>query len=253
MQEQLQKFLSRYRKLADRMVNGGSVSVGLGEDFYLRFEDRFRGAPDKILTRLDDRYRKLISAVAKTTHRALDLGCGRGEFLDLARQTGFATVGADISETFVRHCIRKGHQATNMDSLSFLKRQADQSYDLVASFHVVEHCSMDYNFEVFRQVRRVLANGGIFIVETPNLFSMWAGHRQFYLDPTHERPVHPELMQFMCETAGFSRVDLMSFDEVEHPERARLSAKAPKDLQAEFIKLEKWLYGPMDIAIIAVK
>jgi hypothetical protein len=91
-------------------------------------------------------------------------------------------------------------------------------------------------------------------METPSLWSLWAGHRQFYLDPTHMCPVHPELVMFLGEYVGFCERTALWFDEVHHVERAQLSQYCLEpSLREQFQKLEKWLYGPMDFGAWMIK
>ncbi len=248
-----QRLVSRYKKLALAMAGQNDRHSVESDRFYSEFEAKFRGSEDQILARLEARYGKILESNSKNTHRAVDLGCGRGEFLDMARTKGFSTVGIDISKRFVDRCKSKGHHTELGDALFHLKRMPSESVDLVISMHVVEHCPFEYNLSIFKEAQRVLAKAGRLIVETPSLYSLWAGHRQFYLDPTHSKPIHPELLKFMCESSGFARVEIKEFDPVDCPERAQLSKKSGSEMKAEFEKLERWLYGPMDLAIIASK
>jgi SAM-dependent methyltransferase len=259
-------FKETARKVARRLKSFAKdysfVSDAAGSEwdaFYQRFEKRFRGAPELIEARLKSRYSGVLNTVKEKSKAfegglVLDLGCGRGEFLEIAQQLGFKTCGVDMSGAMVQETINKGHPATCSDVLKYLKAQAKDSATVISLFHVIEHCPAKYSWRLFQEVHRVLMPGGVFICETPSLFSVWASQRQFYLDPTHERPVHPEYMSFLAEDAGFSKVETLEFDEVESTERAKL-AGVPRDkkLGEEFKKLEKWLYGPMDIAIVATK
>jgi SAM-dependent methyltransferase len=249
----VQRLVTKYKKLALAMAGHPSAPVGDSDRFYSEFEAKFRGSEEEIAKRLSGRYGKLLESHAKKTHRAIDLGCGRGEFLDLSRTKGFSTTGIDISERFVDRCRSKGHSTELGDALMQLKKIPSESADLVISMHVVEHCPFEYNLRVFKEAHRVLVAGGKLIVETPSLYSLWSGHRQFYLDPTHDKPVHPELLKFMCENSGFRQVELREFDPVDCPERPQLAKKSGPEIKSEFEKLERWLYGPMDLAVIATK
>jgi SAM-dependent methyltransferase len=232
------------------------------DEFYKRFEDKFRGDPHLLMERLSSRYRSRLEGVFANQSKGpleasipviMDLGCGRGEFLNLAKEIGYKTIGVDFGSAMVREAQLRGHEVYRSDILSFLKTSPDAAYDVISMFHVIEHCKASYSFQVFAEAARTLKPGGVFLVETPSIFSLWVTARQFYLDPTHTQPVHPEYMSFMAFDAGFSRSEIIEFDAVEHTDAADLAANSSGPLTKEFRKLEKWLYGPQDISIWAVK
>lgn len=249
-------------KLKSQVSADGNSSNFQGEtwdDFYKRFEDRFRGDPKSIQERLVFRYKERL--VEKFQHFSspkevptlVDLGCGRGEFLNVARDVGFKTVGVDLGTAMVRETASKGHEAHLDDLYARLKTYPDCSIDVLTMFHVIEHCHAEYILKLYKEAARVLKPGGAFVVETPSIFSLWVTSRQFYLDPTHTQPVHPDYISFMALDSGFSKTELLSFEIVEHPERASLAALTANGLTSEFRKLENWLYGPQDICVWSTK
>jgi len=224
------------------------------EDFYNAFENRFRGSTDTISARMKSRYeKKLRQWRISSSPTFVDIGCGRGEMLEMAYKIGFKTQGAETSKSLVEQCRSKGHEIANTDALSYLRSLPSESVDVIVSMHVVEHCPSEYNLQVVKESHRVLKLGGHLLIETPSLFSLWASHRQFYLDPTHDKPVHPDLLAFSCEYAGFKSVEKNGFDPVDCPERGNLQKSDTKMHSAEVAKVDDWLYGPMDMAIIATK
>jgi O-antigen chain-terminating methyltransferase len=257
-------FYSIFRGLSytsgfDKIFNS---SARQWDAFYHHFELRFRGDSKTIAERLRSRYHDRISALAAnfaahsphTTHTALDLGCGSGEFLDLCRSVGFTTLGIDLSPPAIAACHAKGHHAYCKDILSYLRSLKDQSISVVGLFHVIEHCPPRYMLAVFREVSRVLVPRGMFIVETPSLYSLWSSVRQFYLDPTHLRPVHPEYISFLLDYCSLSHEETLTAAPVTHAERPswqQLAGELPAATIAHFKKLDDWLYGPMDLAIVA--
>lgn len=232
------------------------------DEFYKRFEDRFRGDPTSIMERLTVRYRTKLSelcAVLPDSESAvsppvlIDLGCGRGEFLNLARDVGFKTIGIDILAAMVRETALQGHETHLGDLYFYLKTCPASSVDALTMFHVIEHCPAKYVLKIFREAARVLKPGGVFIVETPSVFSLWVTARQFYLDPTHTHPVHPDYVAFVAQDSGFSKSECFEFEPVFHSERASMTSVASGNLTTEFAKLENWLYGPQDICIWATR
>ncbi len=226
------------------------------DQFYSRFENRFRGSREVIYHRLRSRYEKRFASLKRESQENifLDLGCGKGELLEIGRGVGFQSIGIDLSTDVVGYLKEKGYEAHAFDILAYLKSQPDHKFSLISMMHVIEHCPMNYMYAVFEEACRVLNKGGAFLVETPSLLSLWSGARQFFLDPTHLRPIHPDFIRYMAEDVGFSKVEGLEFDEVIHPDRAKISDTLPPgSYHQEFQKLEKWLYGPMDFSIWAVK
>jgi SAM-dependent methyltransferase len=218
------------------------------DGFYRKFEDRFRGEKAEISKRLTTRYQQLLldAKGAKGKPTFLDVGCGRGEMLGLAASLGYDTLGVDASGSMLGD--RKGHKIFHADALEFLLRQENGSIRVISCLHVIEHCDPLYVYKLICESARVLSSGGALLIETPSLFSLWASARQFYLDPTHLHPYHPELVKLMMEEAGFSKVRFLEYAPVESVEKPKFDLMASDSNRSEWQKLEKWLYGPMDIA-----
>ena len=174
------------------------------KDFCFKFEAKFRGSREEIKERLSF-YLPLLSFLRnhQKDPRALDLGCGRGELLELYQDQGIEAIGVDIDPSNVEVAKSLGLQVYQQDILTFLKEQRDSSFNIVSLIHVIEHLEFAYIFEMFKEVSRVLKDGGIFIIETPYVKNLLVGTLNFWLDPTHVRPVHPELIKFLGELNHF--------------------------------------------------
>ena len=247
----------RLKKYILRRSRSPSISSDEWERFYNAFENRFRGSKDLISERLIKRYGDLLKEKIKASGNAapllVDVGCGRGEMLDLAQSLGFRTLGAEVSKSLARINRKLGHEVRVVDALGLVSCLGVSSVDVITSMHVFEHCESEYNLNFIKAAHRCLRPDGLILIETPSLFSLWAGHRQFYLDPTHIKPIHPELVKFACEHFGFRRAEIIGFEPVPSALRSNL-AEVPKITGAEeFKKLEAWLYGPMDMSIQATK
>lgn len=120
---------------------------------------------------------------------AIDFGCGRGEWLDMLRALGFRVKGVDLDKGMLKAALRKGLDVAQGDGLAFLQAIADESVSVLTAFHVLEHLSFEKILDFFAQSQRVLMPGGLLIVETPNPENIHVATSNFYLDPTHVRPI----------------------------------------------------------------
>lgn len=175
------------------------------DTFYLDFEARFRGDPAVIRERLRVYEVFLRPLVAQSGARLLDLGCGRGEWLELASNVGLDASGVDLDDNMLAAARERGLAVENMDCLEALRAVPDGTLAVVSAFHLIEHLSFDDLRELIANARRVLRPGGIMILETPNPENLIVGLVNFHLDPTHRKPLPPLLTSFLTEHAGFFR------------------------------------------------
>ncbi len=174
--------------------------------FYRAFEDRFRGSRALILGRLRAGYQPFVDRIAaEGGARALDLGCGRGEWLEILRDAGIAGRGVDLDAGMLEAARGAGLDVEQRDALEALRAEADGALTLVSGFHIAEHLPFAVLLALMTEARRVLRPGGILILETPNPENLVVGTSSFHLDPTHITPIPPDRMTFMAEFAGFAR------------------------------------------------
>lgn len=172
---------------------------------YRQFEDRFRGSREVIKKRLSI-YLPLLESTAehlKDDTLALDLGCGRGEWLELLSENGWRAVGVELNEGMAQAAGEHSPAIVNADILQYLRDQQDASAGIISAFHVVEHLSIDYLIELLHECHRVLKDTGILILETPNPENITVGTWSFHLDPSHNKPLPPQLLQFFVQASGF--------------------------------------------------
>ena len=167
-------------------------------DSYAGFEDVFRGPEDLIR----DRLRAYLPVLAGHSP-VVDVGCGRGEMLDLLAEEGTPGVGIDLDESMVERSRAKGHEVVHGDALVVLRERPAGSVGAVVSFQVVEHLSSDQITALLVEVRRVLVPGGLLIAETVNPHALQA-FKAFWTDPTHRTPLFPEVLTSLCREAGFA-------------------------------------------------
>jgi SAM-dependent methyltransferase len=183
-------------------------------DFYRAFEDRHRGPRELILTRLKV-YLDFVEPLKTlyTVTETLDLGCGRGEWLQLMQSNGFKAKGIDLDSGMLSACRELKLDVYQCDALNYLRGAATESLTVVSAFHLVEHISFDTLRELVEQAHRALKPGGLLILETPNSENLIVGTSSFYLDPTHQRPLPAQLLSFVVEYAGFGRVSTLYLQE----------------------------------------
>jgi O-antigen chain-terminating methyltransferase len=178
----------------------------LNEEYYLKFENAFRGSREEIVERLKI-YLPLLNAARQASKAQLygvDIGCGRGEWLELCNQNNIKMIGVDLNASMVQFCQMQGWPAIQEDAKSYLERQPDMSYSIISLFHVIEHLDRDYLLELIAHVLRVLAPSGILLMETPSSDNLLVASKGFYADPTHLRPIHPDTTCFELMHFGYS-------------------------------------------------
>ncbi|MFA7666746.1 MAG: methyltransferase domain-containing protein [Burkholderiaceae bacterium] len=181
-----------------------------GTGFYRAFEDCYRGSRELIAGRLAV-YRPFIQALKAAFPQAsgADLGCGRGEWLELLAAEGLAGQGIDLDEDMLADCRERGLTVERGDALAWLRAQPDESFALVSAFHLVEHLPFETLQALIVEALRVLRPGGLLVMETPNPENLVVGTESFYLDPTHTRPLPAALLSFLARFHGFERVQVL--------------------------------------------
>ena len=233
------------------------LKQAFGDWQYQELEKRFRGSSEEIRGRVSI-YLPLLAGRRKV----LDLGCGRGEALGVFADSGIGASGVDASDEMVRLCREQGFEALQADLLADLAgRQAD-SLDGVVSFHVIEHFSLTAVDRLVKLAWRALEPGGVLILETPNPLSLTMAANLFWRDPTHVRPVHPDLLRLSLDLAGFDQVEirpLHPFPESERlPEIDLEGLDEPDRAIADRVNrlrdaLDDALFGHRDYAAIGIK
>jgi ubiquinone/menaquinone biosynthesis C-methylase UbiE len=214
--------------------------------FYFSFENRFRGPREEIKKRMRF-YLPLVEScgAGKRGRPIIDLGCGRGEWLELLREQKLGATGIDLNEAMIDQCKERRLNVVQADAAEFLRPLPDNSHGAITGFHIIEHLPLDTLVDLIAETFRVLQPGGLAIFESPNCKNLTVGACYFYIDPTHRNPVFPETAQFMFETKGFERVTLEYLSPVETCDIADID-EYPGDLREQ-------LYGPRDFGVIAYK
>lgn len=215
--------------------------------YYKAFEDANRGSQAEIRAKQQP-YTAFLTALKDrvANRRAVDIGCGRGEWLQLLEEEGFEAVGVDMNATMVACCKEKGLVAVEQDALSYLKQKPADSMALLSGFHIIEHLPFAVLFGIVEQAARVLENGGMVIFETPNPENVLVGSHTFYHDFSHRNPVTPSAISFLFQYHGFSDIHIERLN--PYPESAKVPGNDPLTE-----RVNGHFCGPQDFAIIARK
>ena len=185
-----------------------------GKGFYHAFEDRFRGSRELIKSRLRIYLPFVIPLKAIYDDcRVIDLGCGRGEWLELMVEEGFEAHGVDLDESMLAISNAARLSVVKSDVIEYLQKIQDNSVEIVSGFHIIEHISSDSLQILVKEAFRVLKPGGLLILETPNPENLLVCTTEFYFDPTHNKPIPPKLLYFLAEYNGFARIKLLRMQE----------------------------------------
>ncbi|MGD9572523.1 MAG: class I SAM-dependent methyltransferase [Thermoleophilia bacterium] len=225
------------------------------DDFdYLAFEDRFRGPEDEVRARQAAHADRLAASGGPVA----DIGCGRGELLELMRDRGVDALGVDASAEMVGIAVEKGLAAELGDAFAWLAAREAGSLGGIIVSHVVEHLWPADQVRLARLCAAALRPGGLIVIETPNPKSLIAGAINFWCDPTHLRPVYPETLAFILERTGFDDVQIEYLAPVPDEHRANPVADPPPGTEAAFAqvdealrRLDSLVFGDRDYAVIA--
>jgi O-antigen chain-terminating methyltransferase len=217
---------------------------------YPDFEQRFRGDEGKVKEKL----KKYLHIFADSDH-ILDIGCGRGEFIELLQEQGKQAEGIDISESMLRIAVEKGLPCSKNDALHYLQQQPEGSCGGIFSAQVIEHMESDYLRDLVIEAFRVLQENSPVVLETVNPLSIFALSNIYFLDITHRKPLHPEFMRYLLESAGFSDVNIIYSEELVEEQLEGISPenRLAREFNTNVDKLNKLLYAPPVYAVTGTK
>jgi SAM-dependent methyltransferase len=245
-QRRLTIFLEEARKRLPEPITTGQIENMLKEKdhfldaMYVSFEDQFRGTREDVKER-QKVYLPYISALKVGTKEVpiLDVGCGRGEWLELLKENGYIAKGLDINRMMVEQCQELELDVIESDVIEYLRKQKSNIFGAITGFHIVEHLPLYILIKLFDESFRVLRPGGMVIFETPNPENLIVGACNFYADPTHTNPIPPLTLQFLIEARGFIDASIL---------RLR-----PMPFSLDNEMLQNLLFGTTDYAVIGYK
>src|SRR5438067_2005615 len=179
--------------------------------------------------------------------RVLDLGSGRGTFLELMRGNSIGAYGVELDERLVESSRAKGFEIVHADAEDHLRQLPERSIDGVFAAHFAEHLEPGKLIEVLRQCLRVLQPGAPLVMATPNPRTLTVGAHSFWLDPSHRKPIPPELFEFYLKVEGFDDVEIRTYARSE----SRLREDVPDGAIRDNVRtLNETLFGDRDYAVI---
>jgi O-antigen chain-terminating methyltransferase len=222
---------------------------------YLGFEDQFRGPRDLIRARLES-YLPFFAGASEV----LDVGCGRGEFLELLAAAGVSATGIDLNHEMIEACRARGLAVVEADAVGYLSSLPDAALGGLFAAQVVEHLQPDYLLRFLELARHTLRPGGRLVLETLNPACWVAFFDSYIRDITHVTPLHPDTLRYLVLASGFSRVDIEYRSPVPPKDRLGMLVtpegadecvrELAESINANTDKLNRRLFTYLDYAVI---
>lgn len=218
----------------------GLFYPGFADDFYTFHQEKLRGSIDEIKKRqaVYLKYIKIIPKQLTNKYYFLDIGFGRGEFIDLLKGQKLKNVkGVDTNRDYVLKAKQKGYDVYHENALKHLYLSEKQYYG-ISAFHLIEHIDFNQLFDLLLLCSKKLAKGGVLILETPNVENIKVGSTSFYLDYTHKLKLPSLLLKTLLEYLGFTKIEFLYLQ----PEREIIEND-----------IEHLMFSGQDLGIIAYR
>ena len=216
---------------------------------YVEFEDRCRGSSADLREAQANYVSKFPSPDG--SGKILDIGCGRGEMLEVLIEAGYDVLGVDVNEEMVEVCRSKGLPVVLDDGIHVLEETEEASLRGIFCAQVVEHLLTSELERLMQLCAKKLLPGGVLVVETINPRSSFALGNHYYADTSHVKPVHPETLRFICEQVGFSKIELEETS--PHPIMDVVDDLPDDEIGNAMSELIKNVFGNQDYAIVATR
>jgi len=218
----------------------------------------YRGSQDDIRAR-QEIYLPLFEGASDV----LDVGCGRGEFLDLLATKGIRARGLDLNQAMVEVCLARGLDVTENDALSYLRDEPDESLGGLIALQVVEHLEPDYLLRLLEEAQRTLRPGATMVLETINVACWLAFFESYIRDITHQRPLHPDTLKYLVTASGFVDVAVQFGAPIDPANRLQPVSRAARTAGDDALRaladtfdgnverLNRMMFTHLDYAVIA--
>ena len=225
---------------------------------YFAFESRMRGPTELVR----ERQRPYVDDL-RDYAPVLDVGCGRGEFLDLLATKGIRARGLDLNQAMVEVCLARGLDVTENDALSYLRDEPDESLGGLIALQVVEHLEPDYLLRLLEEAQRTLRPGSTMVLETINVACWLAFFESYIRDITHQRPLHPDTLKYLVTASGFVDVAVQFGAPIDPANRLQPVSRAARTAGDDALRaladtfdgnverLNRMMFTHLDYAVIA--
>ena len=244
--QNLSRDLQNLSRDVKRLGFAGSVSEDID---YVEFEDRCRGSSESI-RQAQKRYLTLFPDPSGSG-AIVDIGCGRGEMLELLVAAGYRAIGVDTDTNMVELCRSKGLEVVQDDGIHYLELTENNSLRGIFCAQVVEHLLTSEIERLVELTYQKLMPGAVLVMETINPRSLFALGNHFFADLSHIRPVHPETLRFICEQIGFEKVELE--ERSPHPFMNTVDELPEGEVGTALRELLQSVFGYQDYAIVATR
>ena len=234
-----------------------SASTSKENTNYFLFEERFRGSREDIKKR-----QLAFLPYFEKCSRVLDIGCGRGEFLEILKNHDIGGIGVDSDPDMRAYCRSRQLEVEHSDAIAYLETLEEKSLDGIFIDQVVEHLEPDYLIRLLALCYQKMKFGYYIVIETVNPLS-FVSFVNFYIDMTHKRPVHPETLQYLLSAAGFRECEKKFFSPVSDEGRlkqiggtADMNETERKNIDVynhNVVMLNTVLFGAQDYAVVGKK
>jgi SAM-dependent methyltransferase len=241
--------------LGQKIISPASISED-NINYYL-FEEQFRGSREVI----KQRQLTFLPYYDKCS-RVLDIGCGRGEFLEILKDHEIGGIGVDSDPDMVAYCRSRHLNVEKSDAVAYLETLEDKSLDGIFIDQVIEHLEPDYLIRLLELCYQKMKYGYYIVIETVNPLS-FVSFANFYIDMTHKRPVHPETLQYLFSASGFRESEKKFFSPVSDEGRLKqiegtgdMNGTDRKNVETynhNIAMLNSVLFGAQDYAVIGKK
>ncbi len=233
------------------------VGVSFPPNFdYSKFEDQFRG-PEELIKERQKSYLDYINKQKSV----LDIGCGRGEFLELLKENGINAFGIDSNKQMVKRCLDKGLKVEYADAISYLKNYQGSLGNVFLSM-IVEHLDFKDIFTIIKTAWEKMERDSVILIETINPNSFYAQSRAYIIDPTHKNMVSPETLSYTFQKVGFRNLRIIYKSPVPKKQRLKFIKhqisnkeldKILREINDNLKVLDDIIFGNLEYVIMGVK